>query len=142
AHYGVGAAGTRTAYAQNRIGLEADGAFRTDDRALVQIIEARRAARAYALLTKISAGQQLCPKLWGRFKGGPIATKRGACQREVVRPNQGLQDCRRPSLGLSQIIDVSTTPAPSPLTATLSGPLIGSLRVPGDKSISHRALIL
>ena len=32
--------------------------------------------------------------------------------------------------------------APSPLEARASGPLIGKVRVPGDKSISHRALIL
>jgi 3-phosphoshikimate 1-carboxyvinyltransferase len=31
---------------------------------------------------------------------------------------------------------------PTPLTARSSGPLIGNVRVPGDKSISHRALIL
>src|SRR5260370_42345290 len=31
--------------------------------------------------------------------------------------------------------------APSPLAARRSGPLRGSVRVPGDKSISHRALI-
>jgi 3-phosphoshikimate 1-carboxyvinyltransferase len=31
---------------------------------------------------------------------------------------------------------------PTPLLARSSGPLIGNVRVPGDKSISHRALIL
>lgn len=31
--------------------------------------------------------------------------------------------------------------APRPLTASAAGPLKGTLRVPGDKSISHRALI-
>jgi 5-enolpyruvylshikimate-3-phosphate synthase len=31
---------------------------------------------------------------------------------------------------------------PTPLEARSSGPLIGKVRVPGDKSISHRALIL
>ncbi len=31
---------------------------------------------------------------------------------------------------------------PTPLEARLSGPLTGKVRVPGDKSISHRALIL
>jgi 3-phosphoshikimate 1-carboxyvinyltransferase len=31
---------------------------------------------------------------------------------------------------------------PSPLEARSSGPLTGKVRVPGDKSISHRALIL
>lgn len=30
----------------------------------------------------------------------------------------------------------------TPLTARLSGPITGNIRVPGDKSISHRALIL
>ena len=33
-------------------------------------------------------------------------------------------------------------PRPTPLEARSSGPLIGKVRVPGDKSISHRALIL
>ena len=32
--------------------------------------------------------------------------------------------------------------APTPLTARRGGPLQGRVRVPGDKSISHRALIL
>ena len=31
---------------------------------------------------------------------------------------------------------------PTPLEARSSGPLSGKVRVPGDKSISHRALIL
>ena len=34
------------------------------------------------------------------------------------------------------------TNAPQPLTARRGGPLTGRIRVPGDKSISHRALIL
>lgn len=33
-------------------------------------------------------------------------------------------------------------PAPLPLTIGASGPLAGTVRVPGDKSISHRALML
>ncbi len=33
-------------------------------------------------------------------------------------------------------------PDPTPLETRASGPLIGKVRVPGDKSISHRALIL
>jgi 3-phosphoshikimate 1-carboxyvinyltransferase len=37
---------------------------------------------------------------------------------------------------------VSTSTAPTPLESRASGPLSGSIRVPGDKSISHRALIL
>ena len=35
-----------------------------------------------------------------------------------------------------------THPAPTPLTIGARGPLRGRLRVPGDKSISHRALML
>ncbi|MGB9400684.1 MAG: 3-phosphoshikimate 1-carboxyvinyltransferase, partial [Pseudolabrys sp.] len=31
---------------------------------------------------------------------------------------------------------------PTPLTARQGGPILGRVRVPGDKSISHRALIL
>ena len=37
---------------------------------------------------------------------------------------------------------MSTSAPPSPLESRASGPLSGSIRVPGDKSISHRALIL
>ena len=32
--------------------------------------------------------------------------------------------------------------SPSPMVAQASGPLTGTIRVPGDKSISHRALML
>ena len=35
-----------------------------------------------------------------------------------------------------------STSSPSPLTARRAAPLRGGVRVPGDKSISHRALIL
>ena len=35
-----------------------------------------------------------------------------------------------------------TSASPTPLTARQGGPLTGRIRVPGDKSISHRALIL
>ena len=34
-----------------------------------------------------------------------------------------------------------STSTPHPLKATRSGPLSGKVRVPGDKSISHRALM-
>src|SRR6185369_11139817 len=37
---------------------------------------------------------------------------------------------------------MSHSTEPSPLTARRAGPLTGRVRVPGDKSISHRALIL
>ncbi|MGJ4940928.1 3-phosphoshikimate 1-carboxyvinyltransferase [Bradyrhizobium sp. HKCCYLS1011] len=37
---------------------------------------------------------------------------------------------------------MSASVAPTPLESRASGPLTGTIRVPGDKSISHRALIL
>ena len=37
---------------------------------------------------------------------------------------------------------MTTEAPPAPLTARASSPLKGRVRVPGDKSISHRALIL
>ncbi|MGC2778092.1 MAG: 3-phosphoshikimate 1-carboxyvinyltransferase, partial [Bradyrhizobium sp.] len=37
---------------------------------------------------------------------------------------------------------MSTSSPPTPLESRASGPLSGTIRVPGDKSISHRALIL
>ena len=37
---------------------------------------------------------------------------------------------------------MSSHAAPIPMTARRSGPLTGTAEVPGDKSISHRALIL
>ena len=43
---------------------------------------------------------------------------------------------------LSVSATATASPKPSPLTARRNGPLVGRLRVPGDKSISHRALIL
>ncbi len=46
-----------------------------------------------------------------------------------------------PALGLS-LKDNTDSLRPMPLTATASAPLKGTVRVPGDKSMSHRALIL
>ena len=37
---------------------------------------------------------------------------------------------------------MSASASPSPMTASASGPLAGVVDAPGDKSISHRALIL
>jgi 3-phosphoshikimate 1-carboxyvinyltransferase len=37
---------------------------------------------------------------------------------------------------------LTTSSAPTPLESRASGPLSGTIRVPGDKSISHRSLIL
>src|ERR1700686_2772250 len=46
-----------------------------------------------------------------------------------------------PAAGAEDTI-LAQSDQPSPLEARSSGPLIGKVRVPGDKSVSHRALIL
>ncbi len=56
----------------------------------------------------------------------------------------GQPPCRCGSAALEPDTKVSsqTVLAPRPLSARASGPLQGHIRVPGDKSISHRALML
>src|SRR3954467_15273087 len=51
-------------------------------------------------------------------------------------------ELRRDVRGLSKDTIVTHSDQPAPLEARSSGPLTGKVRVPGDKSISHRALIL
>src|SRR5215467_1743683 len=43
---------------------------------------------------------------------------------------------------LNRIVPLNHAPPPVPMTARSGRPLVGRVRVPGDKSISHRALIL
>src|SRR5215475_1878695 len=43
---------------------------------------------------------------------------------------------------LNRIVPLNHAPSPVPMTARSGRPLVGRVRVPGDKSISHRALIL
>src|SRR6202012_5193746 len=57
------------------------------------------------------------------------------CRRDVARPM-----CYVPPAQRNTILTHSDHPAP--LEARSSGPLTGKARVPGDKAISHRALIL
>ena len=49
---------------------------------------------------------------------------------------------RRDVSGLSKDTNLTDSDKPTPLQSRASGPLTGKVRVPGDKSISHRALIL
>src|SRR3954451_9333877 len=51
-------------------------------------------------------------------------------------------ELRRDVRGLSEDAIVTHSDQPRPLESRPSGPLTGKVRVPGDKSISHRALIL
>src|SRR3954453_613761 len=52
------------------------------------------------------------------------------------------RESRRDVSGLSKDTNLTDSDQPTPLEARSSGPLTGKVRVPGDKSISHRALIL
>src|SRR3954466_8820489 len=52
------------------------------------------------------------------------------------------RESRRDVPGLSKDTNLTDSDKPSPLESRASGPLTGKVRVPGDKSISHRALIL
>src|SRR5438477_6030948 len=54
---------------------------------------------------------------------------------DAVRPMCYLQGPKRTSI-------LPHSPHQTPLESRSSGPLVGRARVPGDKSISHRALIL
>src|SRR3954447_370787 len=52
------------------------------------------------------------------------------------------RESRRDVPGLSKDTNLTDSDKPTPLQSRASGPLTGKVRVPGDKSISHRALIL
>src|SRR5437763_2967339 len=64
-------------------------------------------------------------------RSGPCY-RRGSTARNHLAPRVAHQSDAVPLMPANQ---------PSPLTARRSGPLEGRVRVPGDKSISHRALI-
>src|SRR3954466_6543470 len=52
------------------------------------------------------------------------------------------RESHRDVSGLSKDTNWTDSDKPTPLQSRASGPLTGKVRVPGDKSISHRALIL
>src|SRR6266567_3884161 len=60
----------------------------------------------------------------------------------IVSPGGGCARARTAYPEQATKTTMSHAITPSPLTARRSGPLSGRVRVPGDKSISHRALIL
>src|SRR5262249_33702176 len=70
-----------------------------------------------------------------------------ACSHFLTRNGSHLRIKSEGGLRLKMLQDsagtrTGTPSAASPLTARRGGPLRGRARVPGDKSISHRALIL
>ena len=83
-----------------------------------------------------------------------FAKSGGACQTESggAGPWPGFAWGGRAVLGSPGIVEpfpsgarftaMSASEHKAPLTASSSGPLTGKIRVPGDKSISHRAVML
>ncbi len=115
---------TRAALFVERFRFEGERAFGTFDGPLLQVVEARRARRANAFDSEICLDQVLASHEEGCLRAASFATVDTACQRsseiKIMHGSQGLK----------------------PLRARRSGALRGIAAVPGDKSISHRALIL
>src|SRR5262249_47973212 len=96
------------------------------------------------------------PSRFRQVSSARIATEAPSCQKQTEdessragRPNSGIwADGDRtppadPNKRASIMADALSLQSPEPLTATRPhAPLTGKIRVPGDKSISHRALML
>src|SRR5262249_53005989 len=81
--------------------------------------------------------------------GPPFATARARCQK--IFPSERRQKQRRPRFRCGPIAakpcfgkhsSIMSSTSATPLTSGTAGRLSGICRVPGDKSLSHRALIL
>ena len=106
-----------------RLGLEAVLALRALDGPLLKIVKSCAARRANALNSQISLDQSNLSRI------------QSGCEGRVVCHLSGV-------LSKAQMKAMNTAETQRPLAARRSGPLRGTARVPGDKSISHRALIL
>lgn len=71
----------------------------------------------------------------GPVRSGALPQRRGGVK---TKPPAA----RRVSSPLCKAVLLSTPLSPQPLSLRTDGPLRGTVRVPGDKSISHRALML
>ena len=119
-------------------------ALRADDRGPVQIVELRTATGAKALGAKIGFSHvkrsvELVWKIrcftW--LVAPPVNSGKHAQDGKSPDPDDG----PRCMVG-GTVFGIPMTDAAQPLTSRRGGPLTGRIRVPGDKSISHRALIL
>lgn len=126
----------RPAHLHDGLGRETEGAFGAHDRLLAEIVKFGSATWANALGSNIRSSHRLdFLEFEGVIEGRPIAMKRATCQREVeARLPSHTPDPRRRTL--------SANANPQPLAACKSSGLAGNPQIPGDKSISHRALIL
>ena len=117
------------------------GAF---DRALVQVVEARCAALAGALGTPVrldhaGISREFRKNRPNRPRGSAYVTRLSPCQNQIPACYEdAAPHFRRPSWRAALSARAST----AKLVARPVARLQGRVRVPGDKSISHRALML
>ena len=147
----------RAARFQKRLGVVGSAAFRADHRLAQQIVVPGAAARANPLGTPFGFSHTLLHRGFRLIGFGAIATGALRCQKQTDE-DSCWGPCRRaPAYGpearppqlfdrLSERLPWPTTfppVPPAPLSAARPRtPLAGKIRVPGDKSISHRALML
>lgn len=113
-------------------------ALRAACRATVQVVEFGLAVRAELLLAqfRFSHGFNL-RREWNGYSeksGGSLATRNGHCQKSYVTRVRTIFQIISEA---SSRVTVSQT-----FIASACGPLRGNVKAPGDKSISHRSLIL
>jgi len=120
--------------------LERKLAFRTFDRTPLQVVETGLAGWANALGSEIGLGQSHASSSTGFQKAGSFATSGPLCKEE----GRGCAGSRPGPLSGEAAggLQAMNGQDRRPLSARKSGPLQGVAKVPGDKSISHRALIL
>ena len=140
--------------AGERDGNEHGFAFRADDRIFAEIIEFGAAALALALGAEVvfGHGDNPCSRAITALglvgPGAPVKWRNGRCVRVTGSALHGrggarrtVQRCRPSCCGNEIVMAPHSSLSPRPLTARRVEGLSGACRVPGDKSISHRALI-
>jgi 3-phosphoshikimate 1-carboxyvinyltransferase len=136
----------RAALLQKHFGFEGEGAFRAFDRTLLQVVKTSRATGADAFGSKIGLDQAGASHMWTKGRWvchEPVGLSKSIAGLDrhmwpgLTRPSIRLGN-RGPIIGTRMAASEHFTP----LTARKSGPLKGRVAAPGDKSVSHRALIL
>src|SRR5713226_1527572 len=151
--------GARATRFQKGLRVKGSAAFRADHRLAQQIVIARSATRTNPLGAPFGFGHHSLHKKFGRFRRRAIATGASPCQKQTCESKStegcagGLQHMGRRRCGrnlvagfrglLFAMAQSISSRSPSPRTVARPGnPLAGKIRVPGDKSVSHRALML
>jgi len=122
------------AIAQRLLGIKLRAALGADGRPTAEIVEFRGTCRANLLCTQFGICQFGDLLLMLACGGGSLAMAGGDCQNQTLPSRKTIR----------MTIAASARPIDSPttLTARSGAALRGRVQAPGDKSISHRALIL